>query len=115
MYLDYDEYREMGGTEDGAAFEVQRRKAQAYIDQQTFGRIAAAESLPPYVGYCLKECVYELIERMTEAQYDGMSVSNDGVSVSGTVRDINADKLEIVRRCLTMCEIDGVPVLYTGV
>lgn len=94
MYLTYDEYIVMGGTElEETAFQQIEFEARAVIDYWTFNRLQNEETYPEAV----KRCMLRLIQLINDKQKamvvdtqsaDGTvkagiaSESNDGVSTS---------------------------------
>lgn len=94
MYLTYDEYIVMGGTNmEEAAFQQIEFEARAVIDYWTFNRLQKEETYPEAV----KRCMFRLIQLINDKQKamvvdaqsaDGTvkagiaSESNDGVSTS---------------------------------
>lgn len=92
MYLTYEEYLNMGGTLDEAAFDNYLIDAEMLIDWYTFNRLENETVIPEKV----KKCVYKLIsladmkskafvlgrEVNGEGNASVSSQSNDGVSIS---------------------------------
>lgn len=93
MYLTYEEYQNMGGTLNEAAFTDFEFEARAQIDWYTFCRLQKDTEFPEAV----KRCMYAIIKLLQDKQQamlvggtsaDGTvqagiaSQSNDGVSVS---------------------------------
>ena len=92
MYLTYEEYLNMGGTLDEAAFDNYLIDAEMLIDWYTFNRLEHETVIPEKV----KKCVYKLIsledmkskafvlgrEVNGEGNASVASQSNDGVSIS---------------------------------
>lgn len=123
MYLTYDEYIELGGSEttDEVVFARLAAKATAQLDRTTFGRLANIEKLPQSVKYCM----FDLINAVEADEANGAAVSgreiaamsNDGVSVSFTTSGRAASRYTaIVRTWLAMeTDANGVPLMYPGV
>ena len=92
MYLTYEEYLNMGGALDEAAFDNYLIDAEMLIDWYTFNRLENETVIPEKV----KKCVYKLIsladmkskafvlgrEVNGEGNASVASQSNDGVSIS---------------------------------
>lgn len=135
MYLTYEEYNEMGGTElEETAFENLEFEARTQIDWWTFGRLKNMESYPEAV----KRCMMKLIELLDKQQKvllvdavdeDGnvkaglmASQSNDGVSstynvITGNmaVRVIQSQLNNTIRMYLQdVRDALGRKVLYRG-
>lgn len=134
MYLTYEEYQNMGGTLDEAAFNDFEFEARAQIDWYTFCRLQKDTEFPDAV----RRCVYALIKLLQDKQQamvvgetsaDGTvqagiaSQSNDGVSVSYNTLsardlvDMSKGAIEdCVRRYLqNVTNSLGRKVLYRGV
>ena len=138
MYLTYEEYSDMGGTLDEAAFTDLEFEARAYIDWVTFDRLKNEdeEAIPESV----KECMYHII-RIVQNKLEAMNVgvgtataesskygagiasqSNDGVSISYntlSARDIietsEAQVNQAIRRYLSGVKNTlGHRLLYRG-
>lgn len=99
MYLTYEEYTEMGGTLEQAAFTDLEYEARSYVDWITFSRIKKMIARGATIPSEVKECMYHVIrlalDKMMALQVpaeDGSSAiavaagiasqSNDGVSIS---------------------------------
>lgn len=108
MYINYDEYVDMGGTICENEFNRLNAKSSYIIDKYTFDRLKELES----VSQSVKWCVFELIENGLEANVI-TSTSNDGVSESYEIRKGDYD---IVKEYLSNIKTaDGTPILYCGV
>jgi len=123
-YLDYEEYRYLGGTLEMAPFNVLELEAQKIIDKYTSGRLKELDDQINEV----KVCCYRLIELLgsydTYTKHDkSISSENiDGYSIryGGGNENVFKTKLNeikgIVRDELSECYLDdGTPYLYTGV
>ena len=85
MYLEYDEYKKMGGTLDSAAFTVAERKARQLINAQTGGRTGIRIDELAVLPQPVKDCTFDLvsvISERTERQVSSESQSQGGVSES---------------------------------
>ncbi len=92
MYLTFDEYTEMGGTLDEAAFNDLSFEAESVVNWWTFNRLQKETEIPVVV----KKCVFKLVnlindqqkamildtQSSTTVQANIASESNDGVSTS---------------------------------
>lgn len=113
MYLAFDEYKEMGGTLDDAAFSRFEFKAEKLIDQHTFGRLKGLTEQPEAV----KRLIFELIS-MEQKTDNGIvqSVSNDGYSETYAVIDNEQKSVCLIAAYLSREKTaDGTPLLYRGV
>ena len=110
MFLEYKEYKTMGGVLEEAAFTLLERRARYIINSQASGltgeRIAKLTELPE----CVKECVFELvayfkINDVTNRQVASESQSQGGESeslsyVTKTDAEILAQAENIIFECL---------------
>lgn len=85
VYLTYEEYKQMGGTLDDAAFFNAERKARQLINAQASGqtgeRIGKLTELPQAV----KDCIFDLISLFSSyrsAQISSESQTQGGISES---------------------------------
>ena len=120
MYLDYDDYEEMGGSVEEVSFERFELKARAIIDRLTFGRVRGEYPVRDAVKYACFDLIQAMHGDELTAGGAGLaisSMSNDGVSVTyaGAV-SAGARYNGIVKSYLasetTAC---GVPLMYAGV
>ena len=113
MYLTYDEYAEMGGTLNEAAFSRLELKARKLIDQRTFGRLKGLAEQSEVV----KKLVFELMV-VEEKEQNGVlqSVSNDGYSETYAVANNEQKSVCLIAAYLSQEKTaDGTPLLYCGV
>ena len=123
MYLSYEEYAEMGGGVDAAAFDRMAAKAEKAVNRATHGRLMGEEPARDAV----KGCVFELIEelrREEEAREQAggreiSSMSNDGLSMSFTAQgDAGGDSARLNRILRDWLGDErsrgGVRLLYAG-
>ena len=113
MYLTYDEYAEMGGTLNKAAFSRLELKARKLIDQRTFGRLKGLAEQSEVV----KKLVFELMD-VEEKEQNGVlqSVSNDGYSETYAVANNEQKSACLIVAYLSQEKTaDGTPLLYCGV
>lgn len=119
-YLTYNEYQELGGTLEEAAFNRNKQRAFGIIDNHTFGRVAAMSKVPQAV----KILCIELIEYLSSG-YGGKQVSSRSQS-AGSVsesenyvvnsieeRDSEIDNM-VKDYLLSVKDDNGVPLLYRG-
>ena len=113
MYLDYEDYVDMGGTLNEAAFSRLEFKARKLIDQRTFGRLKGLTEQSETV----KKLVFELIA-LDQKEQNGViqSVSNDGYSETYAVVQNEQKSVVLIAAYLSQEKTeDGTPLLYRGV
>ena len=122
VYLTYEEYKQMGGNLDNAAFNNAERRARGLICAQAGGqtgkRIGKLTELPEAV----KDCTFDLISFMTDnpigkKQISGASQSQGGASesISYTAKtddEINAEADDIIFNSFYGADIGE--LLYRG-
>ena len=127
MYLDYDEYVEMGGTLTEAEHKVWERRARGLIELATHGRVKGDDP----VRDAVKEAMYDLIDVFYNENANSESIpvginsmSNDGVSITyGNAQAITKQWDARKRDVLVLYLADEtatignytVPLLYGGV
>lgn len=100
MYLTYDEYTEMGGTElEETAFEQLEFEARSQIDWWTFGRLKSLTEFPEAV----KRCMFKLIELLDKQQKVLMvdAVDEDGNVVAGLMASQSNDGVSATYNVIT--------------
>lgn len=113
MYLNYEEYVDMGGTLNETAFSRLEFKAHKLIDQHTFGRLKELAEQSETV----KKLVFELIA-LDQKEQNGViqSVSNDGYSETYAVVQNEQKSVVLIAAYLSQEKTeDGTPLLYRGV
>lgn len=124
QYLNYEEYKSLGGTLEETPFNILELEAQKNIDKYTFGRLKDLEEQINEV----KICVFKLIELInTYSAYENQnkaisSENTDGYSVSYSQATENVSKTKMseiksmIKTYLAECYLeDGTPYLYVGV
>ena len=122
MYLDYQTYKNMGGTLDNSAFNTAERKAEYLVNSQAGGktgeRLSEFETLPQAV----KDCVFELVNHLSN--YDGKTIASESQSLGGqsesvsyvtvSAQEAQESALDIIYTHLYPLKLNGVSVLYGG-
>ena len=124
QYLNYTEYKELGGTlVDQVPFNLLEYDVRKMIDKRTKGRLINEKTIP----FDVKMCVFEMIE--TSNKYKPLETQNktiasentDGYSIS--YRKLETSDVEtktrelesIMRSYLSNVVVNNTPVLYLGV
>lgn len=125
MYLDYNEFKDFGGAEIGAAaFSRAEYRAEKCIDRLTFGRVQGENPARTAVKRLMFEMVtlyHQADEAQQHADVGIASMSNDGVSVSYRSADETGKAIErrasnLAREMLAFeTTADGTRLLWTGV
>lgn len=120
-YLTYEEYAEIGGVLDLAAFNRNIGRACGVIDSNTHHRIENMDSVPTLV----KDCCRDLVEYLGNNSVVGKTISSKSQSAGGvsesesytvkTADDMYGDILNILHDYLGgLTDDNGTPLLYRG-
>lgn len=122
MYLDYQTYKNMGGTLDNSAFTTAERKAEYLVNSQAGGKTGERLSEFATLPQAVKDCVFELVNHLTE--YGGKMVASESQSLGGqsesvsyvtvSAQEAQEAVLDIIYRYLYPVKLNGVSVLYGG-
>lgn len=140
MYLEYEEYQEMGGTLDVTTFNLLEFEAESLVNWYTFDRLKNTDTTIYQYPPELSRCMYALIERLklkmdamtvqpsssesgggstaaiTHQSNDGVSISYNVVSASQAVSLSKAECGEIISRSLQgVKDALGHKLLYRGI
>ena len=124
MYLDYQTYKNMGGTLDNSAFIAIDRKAEYLINSKAGGktgdRIGKLTELPQAVI----DCTYDLIQHLSANAFDGSEVASESQSLGGqsesysysllSKEQADSETENIIFTYLYPVKIDGVSILHRG-
>ena len=121
QYLEYDEYKELGGTLAETPFNILEYEAQLNIDNHTYGRLKSLDEQLTET----KMCIYNLMNTLqsyakgNEKGKNVASENTDGYSVSyvGISRELTKAQQDevkgIIETYLSECRLpDGTPYLY---
>lgn len=133
MYLTYEEYLNMGGTLDEAAFDNYLIDSEMLIDWYTFNRLHGETEIPERV----KQCVFKLISladmkskslvlgrevdgtgnaSVSAQSNDGVSISYNTLSASQALDLIKLESGQIVKQYLNgVVNSAGRKLLYRGI
>ena len=122
MYLDYQTYKNMGGTLDNSAFTTAERKAEYLVNSQAGGKTGERLSEFSTLPQAVKDCVFELVNHLTE--YGGKMVASESQSLGGqsesvsyvtmSAQEAQEAALYIIYMYLYPVKLNGVSVLYGG-
>ena len=123
LYLDYADYKGLGGAAEEAAFTRLEYMAEKKIDRYTQGRVKAMGEVPEAVQRCMVEIINAMSvadPTKTASEVPLSGFSNDGYSES-YAEPMTADRLEsnlhglIVDYLSTETDDNGTPLLWLGV
>lgn len=131
MYLNHDEYLELGGTLDEIQFTNFAFQAEAQINRATFNRLKGDKTVPEEVKRLMKYLI-DLAEKkqaafslgknnsgaspyITSQSNDGVSISYNGIAPSDLIKLSEADALSAIRSYLDgVTNAAGRRLLYRG-
>ena len=124
-YLNYTEYKKLGGTLDQTPFNILEFNARKEIDKLTFGRLKGLDEQINEV----KMCVFDLINTLESYDLNTNSSENKGIAsenidgysityksmTSEDIKTKNSEISNIIEKYLSDCVLDnGIPYLYRG-
>jgi len=121
MYLEFDDYKKLGGNLPEAAFKRFAFRASQLIDKETLKRLVGFDlESDALVKEAVTRCMFELIEFQSkndilDKNKAVKSGSNDGVSVTYAEVELGKESLNIINTYLSNVIVNGVPVLYLGI
>lgn len=121
QYLTYEEYKEIGGALDSAAFNRNIMRACKVIDSETHNRLVDKTDIPVEV----KHCVRDLIEYYANNVSNGKTVTSKSQSAGGvsesesystkTAEDVSNEVGSIISDyLLSVKDCNGTSLLYRG-
>ena len=120
-YITYDEYKEMGGVLDSAAFIRYSTRAFARIRQDTHSRIDAMDKVPNEVKHLCRDLIEYMHNNLNQDKVlSGTSQTQGGASESESFANLtNAEHDKTIDgliydylACVT--DINGVSLIYRG-
>ena len=120
-YLTYDEYKEIGGVLDPAAFDRYSIRAFSRITQETHNRIDAMAIVPKEVkNLCrdLIEYMYHNVgqEKAVTSESQSQGGSSESISYANKTSSDNQKEIDdmIYDYLASVFDDDGTPLLYRG-
>ena len=123
QYLNYEDYKSLGGTLDIMPFNILEYESRKRIDARTQNRLNGIEEIPQDVKMCMYAIINTLERAIIDAKSSVASESIDGYSVTYlSPSEINqvislkqADIEDIMFSYLLHVCVDGTSILYLGV
>ena len=120
-YLTYDEYIEIGGILDSAAFNRYSVRAFSRINQETHNRISKIKNIPDVVKHLCRDLIEYMSNNLSQDKaLTSVSQSQGGASesesyVNKTVNDMDNDISSLIYDYLaSVTDNNGTPLLYRG-
>lgn len=121
-YLNYDEYKEFGGTAAEPGFTLLEFKARKRIDYLTDSRVVAMKEAPEAVKLCMTSLINVESRAGLEVQIENpvvTSFTTDGYSETygHVLSAADVEKMQgalIVEMLSGECDDEGTPLLYRG-
>ena len=121
QYLTYEEYTNIGGELNSAAFEKNIIRAYAIIDGLTFGRIKKMRDVPQSVKYCCRDLVdyaasHNFIEKVVTSRSQSAGAVSESENYADMSIEISAKETENIVYTYLANETDDywTPLLYKG-
>ena len=124
MYLDYQTYKNMGGTLDNSAFTALDRKAEYLINSQAGGKTGERIGKLTEIPQAIIDCTFDLITHLSVNAFDGSTVASESQSLGGqsesysysvlSKEQADSEAEDIIFNYLYPVKIDGVSILYGG-
>lgn len=89
VYLTYEEYKQMGGSLDNAAFNIAERKARQLINAQAGGQTGERIGKLTVLPQAVKDCTFDLISFMSANSANEKQVSSESQSQGGTSESVS--------------------------
>ena len=123
QYLNYEEYKSLGGTLDIMPFNILEFESRKRLDTRTQNRLKGIEEIPQEVKMCMYAMINTLEKGIIEIKSSVASESIDGYSVTylspgEVVQVVNAKQVEledIMFSYLMHVVVNNVSILYLGV
>lgn len=120
-YLTFDEYKEIGGVLDSAAFDRYSVRAFSRINQETHNRVSQMGSVPDAVKHLCRDLIEYMSNNLSQDKaISSVSQSQGGASesesyVNKTADDMDNDISNLIYDYLASLTDDrGTPLLYRG-
>lgn len=123
QYLNYEEYKSLGGTLDIMPFNILEFESRKRLDTRTQNRLNGIEEIPQEVKMCMYAMINTLEKGIIETKSSVASESIDGYSVTylspgEAIQVINTKQAEledIMFSYLMHVVVDNTSILYLGV
>ena len=123
QYLNYEEYKSLGGTLDIMPFNILEFESRKRLDTRTQNRLNGIEEIPQEVKMCMYAMINTIERAVIETKSSVASESIDGYSVTylspgEAIQVINTKQAEledIMFSYLMHVVVNNVSILYLGV
>ena len=123
QYLNYEEYKSLGGTLDIMPFNILEFECRKRIDTRTQNRLNGLQEIPQEVKLCLynmmgvvKKAIIEHNSNVASENIDGYSVTYlSPQEVAQTIITKDAELEDIMFSYLMHVAVNGTSILYLGV
>lgn len=123
QYLNYEEYKSLGGTLDIMPFNILEFESRKRLDTRTQNRLNGIEEIPQEIKMCMYAMINTIERAVIETKSSVASESIDGYSVTylspgEAIQVINTKQAEledIMFSYLMHVVVDNTSILYLGV
>lgn len=115
QYLEYEEYKELGGNLSEMSFNLLEYRAEKQIDELTFGRFRKLTDYPIELKMCINELITELKKYNESGNKTSENVEKYSVTYDKPITsEKNKSLKSIIKEYLSTTKVDNVFVLYCG-
>ena len=115
QYLEYYEYKKLGGNLSEMSFNLLQYRAEKQIDEMTSGRFRKLSEYPIELKLCINELITEIKKCNETGNKSSESVGNYSVSYDKPITTEKKKSLKsIIKEYLSDTKVDDIYVLYCG-
>lgn len=115
QYLEYYEYKKLGGNLSEMSFNLLEYRAEKQVDEMTSGRFRKLSEYPIELKLCINELITEINKANETGNKSSESVGNYSVSYDKPITTEKKKSLKsIIKEYLSDTKVDDIYVLYCG-
>lgn len=115
QYLEYYEYKKLGGNLSEMSFNLLEYRAEKQIDEMTSSRFRKLSEYPIELKLCINELITEINKANETGNKSSESVGNYSVSYDKPITTEKKKSLRsIIKEYLSDTKVDDIYVLYCG-
>lgn len=115
QYLEYKEYKKLGGNLSEMPFNLLEYRAEKQVDELTFNRFRKISDYPIELKLCINELITEIKKYNDTGTKSSETVGSYSVTYDKPITEEKKKALKgIIKEYLSTTKVDNVPVLYCG-
>ena len=115
QYLEYKEYKKLGGKLSEMPFNLLEYRAEKQIDELTSNRFRKISDYPIELKLCVNELITEIKKYNDTGTKSSETVGSYSVTYDKPITEEKKKALKsIIKEYLSTTKVDNVPVLYCG-